>query len=88
MKKRTIGFIGGGNMATSLLGGLISDGCPASNIWVAEPDADRRETLASRFGVATTANNNELVEAVDVVVLAVKPQVLHEACRGIAPPRF
>ena len=84
MKKRTIGFIGGGNMATSLLGGLISDGCPASNIWVAEPDADRRETLASRFGVATTANNNELVEAVDVVVLAVKPQVLHEACRGIA----
>lgn len=84
MKKRTIGFIGGGNMATSLLGGLISDGCPASSIWVAEPDADRRETLASRFGVATTANNNELVEAVDVVVLAVKPQVLHEACRGIA----
>lgn len=84
MKKRTIGFIGGGNMATSLLGGLISDNCPPGNIWVAEPDAARREELASRFGVNTTADNGELVTAVDVVVLAVKPQVLHEVCRGIA----
>lgn len=71
-------------MATSLLGGLISDNCPPGNIWVAEPDAARREELASRFGVNTTADNGELVTAVDVVVLAVKPQVLHEVCRGIA----
>lgn len=84
MKKRTIGFIGGGNMATSLLGGLISDNCPPGNIWVAEPDAARREELASRFGVNTTADNGELVAAVDVVVLAVKPQVLNKVCRGIA----
>lgn len=84
MKKRIIGFIGGGNMASSLLGGLISDKCPAGNIWVAEPDAGRREALADRYGVNTTADNSELVGAVDVVVLAVKPQVLHEVCRGIA----
>ena len=84
MKKRTIGFIGGGNMATSLLGGLISDNCPPGNIWVAEPDTARREELSSRFGVKTTADNGELVAAVDVVVLAVKPQVLNEVCHGIA----
>lgn len=84
MEKHTIGFIGGGNMATSLLGGLISDRCPARNIWVAEPDAARREALTSRFGVTTTADNAELAAAVDVLVLAVKPQVLHEVCRGIA----
>lgn len=84
MKKRTIGFIGGGNMATSLLGGLISDNCPPGNIWVAEPDAGRREALASRYGINATADNRELVARADVVVLAVKPQVLREVCLDIA----
>lgn len=84
MQTRKIGFIGGGNMATSLLGGLISDGYAAQNIWIAEPDAGRREDLASRFGVHTGADNAELANAVDVVVLAVKPQMLHEVCQEIA----
>lgn len=83
MKKRTIGFIGGGNMASSLLGGLICDNCPASSIWVAEPDAARRDELAKRYEVNTTVDNNELAGAVDVVVLAVKPQMMAEVCRGI-----
>jgi len=84
MEKRKIGFIGGGNMATSLIGGLISDECRAANIWVAEPDAERREALTSRYGVTVTADNAELAAAVDVVVLAVKPQVLHEVCASIS----
>jgi len=84
MKKSTIGFIGGGNMATSLLGGLICDNCPPANIWVADPDAGRREELAERFGITTTDDNNALAAAVDVVVLAVKPQVLSDVCRDIA----
>lgn len=87
MKKRTIGFIGGGNMATSLLGGLISGDCPAGNIWVAEPDAGRREALADKYGINTTADNSELVTSTDAVVLAVKPQVLREVCLGIAEAR-
>jgi pyrroline-5-carboxylate reductase len=84
MENRKIGFIGGGNMATSLLGGLISDECRPANIWVAEPDAARREQLANRYGVNVTDANAELVAAVDVVVLAVKPQVLHDVCSDIA----
>jgi pyrroline-5-carboxylate reductase len=84
MEKRKIGFIGGGNMATSLIGGLISDDARAANIWVAEPDAERRDALANRYGVTVTADNAELVAAVDVVVLAVKPQVLHEVCASIS----
>lgn len=83
MKKSKIGFIGGGNMAASLIGGLISDGFAAANVIVAEPTATRREELASQFGVQTTADNSELTAAVDVVVLAVKPQVLREVCTGI-----
>lgn len=84
MQTRNIGFIGGGNMTTSLLGGLISDGFAADNIWVSEPDNERRESLSARFGVHTGSDNSELVNAVDVVVLAVKPQMLHEVCSGIA----
>jgi len=84
MEKRKIGFIGGGNMASSLIGGIISDECHAANIWVAEPSAKQREALANRFGVNVTADNAELIAAVDVVVLAVKPQVLHEVCGSIS----
>lgn len=84
MKKSKIGFIGGGNMAASLIGGLISDGFAAANITVAEPTEAQRKELADQFGVQTTADNNELAAHVDVVVLAVKPQVLREVCNGIA----
>ncbi len=83
MEKRKIGFIGGGNMATSLIGGLISDDCSPANIWVAEPDASRREALADRYGINVTEDNAELAATVDVVVLAVKPQVLYAVCTHI-----
>ena len=84
MQKSKIGFVGGGNMATSLIGGLISDGCPADALWVADPSPERCEDLATRFGIHTCSGNTELVNAVDVVVLAVKPQMMHEVCKEIA----
>lgn len=84
MNDSNIGFIGGGNMARSLIGGLVADGVAPQRIWVAEPDAERRAALATQFGVHITADNTELAAAVDALVLAVKPQQMQAVCGGIA----
>ncbi len=84
MQHTKIGFIGGGNMAASLIGGLIADGTTPSQIRVAEPDAQRAESLKQQFAVQIAADNGALVEESDVVVLAVKPQVLRDVCHHIA----
>jgi pyrroline-5-carboxylate reductase len=78
-----IAFIGGGNMATSLVGGLVTAGTTPSSILVAEPDADRRSFLSRQFGIATTASNLETLQQ-DVVVLSVKPQMMQAVCRQLA----
>jgi pyrroline-5-carboxylate reductase len=78
-----IAFIGGGNMATSLVGGLIAAGSSSASIIVAEPDTDKRTQLSKQFGVATTADNNEALLQ-DVVVLSVKPQLMQIVCRQLA----
>lgn len=83
MKDATIGFIGGGNMAGSLIGGLIADHVDPGRIWVSEPDGERLRHLADTFGVHTAGSNAELVAAVDTVVLAVKPQAMKEVCAGL-----
>ncbi len=74
MKTQNIGFIGGGNMASSLINGLISSGHSAKQIWVADTDQDKLSNLATRLHINTSATNDALIEEVDVVVLAVKPQ--------------
>jgi pyrroline-5-carboxylate reductase len=84
MQHTKIGFIGGGNMAASLIGGLIADGTTPSQIRVAEPDAQRAESLKQQFAVQIAADNGALVEESDVVVLAIKPQVLRDVCQQIA----
>jgi len=76
MKHHPIGFIGGGNMACSLIGGLIADGCDASSIWVADPSDQQRHTVASTYGVETSVSNKEVVARSDIIVLAVKPQII------------
>jgi pyrroline-5-carboxylate reductase len=83
----TIGFIGGGNMAASLIGGLINSGVPVSDISVAEPDEQRRQTLEQQFSINTTADNNVIAHN-EVIVLAVKPQLLKQVCTQLdAPPQ-
>lgn len=83
MRDATIGFIGGGNMARSLIGGLIADGKATDRIWVSDPSESQRSLLQERFGIHVTDSNDALVEACDVVVLAVKPQVLGEVCQSL-----
>jgi pyrroline-5-carboxylate reductase len=84
MKTSRLRFIGAGNMARSLVGGLIADGCDPALIRLSDPDADRIQDLAHRLGVRILGDNRAVVEDADVVVLAVKPQVLPAVAREIA----
>ncbi len=77
-----IAFIGGGNMTTSLVGGLLAADKTAQ-IWVTEPDPVKRRELEQQFGVQTRTDNQAALAA-DVVVLAVKPQLLQSVCRELA----
>ena len=71
-----IAFIGGGNMARSLIGGLLKTGVAASSITVAEPRAEARQELGRDFGIASYAENRLAAAEADVLVLAVKPQIM------------
>ncbi len=70
-------------MAASLIGGLINAGTTASDITVAEPDEKQRQSLKNRFGINTTADNTNTLPY-DIVVLAVKPQLLKQVCQQLA----
>lgn len=85
MKQTTIGFIGGGNMAYSLIGGLIADGYQPSAIKVADTDEHQRQFVTSSYHVQTTASNQDVFAASDIVVLAVKPQVMRTVASEIGP---
>lgn len=80
----TVTFIGGGNMARSLIGGLVARGRPASGIHVAEPHAPFREALARDFSVHVHADNATAAANGAVWVVAVKPQVLREVAEALA----
>ncbi len=69
-------------MAASLIGGLIDAGTAASDITVAEPDENQRQTLAGQFKVNTSADNNDTLKC-EVVLLAVKPQLLKTVCQQL-----
>lgn len=78
-----IAFIGGGNMAASLIGGLIAAGHPATAIRVSEPDAARAAALQERYGLVVARDNVDAVTGADIVVLATKPQQVASAVRGL-----
>ncbi|WP_394754439.1 pyrroline-5-carboxylate reductase [Crenothrix sp.] len=84
MHTQKIGFIGGGNMATSLISGLIASGHPAEHIWVSDISLDTLALLAANLHVNTTADNNAVLTSVDVVVFAVKPQMLKSVATAAA----
>lgn len=80
MNMQTIAFVGGGNMARSLVGGLVADGWPPNHIRVADPAPEQLDFIIQQAsGVSVTANNLEAVDGADVVLFAVKPRVLKAA---------
>lgn len=83
MNNAGIAFIGGGNMAASLIAGLIADGQSPTGLWVAEPDAGRREGLRERFGVQVVADNRDALPHAETLVLCVKPQLAPTVCREL-----
>ncbi|MCM2321492.1 MAG: pyrroline-5-carboxylate reductase [Pseudomonas sp.] len=80
-----IAFIGAGNMATSLIGGLIARSVPAERITASEPQAEQRQRIAGEHGIAVFEDNAAAAAGADIVVLAVKPQVMKEVCLALAP---
>jgi pyrroline-5-carboxylate reductase len=77
-------FIGGGNMATSLIGGLIAQGHSADSISVSDPNESQRDQLKQQYAVNTFAECGPAMENADIVVLAVKPQVMKAVASNAA----
>lgn len=80
----TIGFIGAGNMAGSLMGGMIAKGTPAASITAFDPNTEGLEALASQTGISACDSNEQLIARSDIVVIAVKPQVLKQVLSPLA----
>lgn len=78
-----IGFIGAGNMASSLLTGLVQQGIPGRQLGAADPDPEKRASVARIDGLLATPDNATIARRADVLVLAVKPQALEAACRAL-----
>ena len=80
-----ITFIGGGNMAAALIGGLIGKGHAAAGIRVVEIQAEARARLSAQFGVACVDSVAAAAPLGEVVVLAVKPQQMRAAAQALQP---
>jgi len=81
----TIGFLGGGMMAEALIGGITGGLTTTDKIVVSDPVAPRLQYLQTKFpGVTTTADNQEVVQKADIIILAVKPQVFTQVAESLA----
>ena len=83
MQTKTIGFIGGGNMATSLISGLIASKHPRENINVYDIDDNKLQSLKSTFNIQTHSTCENLALHSDIIVLAVKPQTMKSVCENV-----
>ncbi|MGM0541709.1 MAG: pyrroline-5-carboxylate reductase [Pseudomonadota bacterium] len=80
---QTICFIGAGNMAQSLIGGLLASGYSKTHIIATDPTSAQRDQITQTFGIHCFADNNEAISQADIIVLAVKPQILRSVCKDI-----
>lgn len=79
----TVAFIGAGNMAKAIIGGMLNGGFAGAQIIAADPNPDQLAEFAQQ-GVRTTSDNLAAIDAADIVVLAVKPQVMKQVCEPLA----
>lgn len=84
MSNATIAIIGAGNMGASLLGGLIAKHYLPNNLWITDTDADKLSLLKKQFQIHTTVDNHAALAQADVIILAVKPQMLSSVVQELA----
>lgn len=82
---KKISFIGAGNMSNAIIRGLIAQGYPADHIVASNPSQPKLDALKKDLNIKTTNSNVEAIDMTDVVVLSVKPQVLHDVCKAFIP---
>lgn len=79
-----IAIIGVGNMGASLLGGLCQHGFSANHIWITDPYQEKLSALQKTYHVNIAPDNHEAAANANVIILAVKPQIMHDVCKEIA----
>jgi len=85
IKDKKVGFLGAGNMGEAIIKGLLQTGLvPASSIAATDARADRLEQVAKQYGIRAATSNRELVAEADVVILAVKPQIMSGVLKDVA----
>ena len=85
MSNTRIAFIGAGNMAASLIGGLRAKGLDAAQLRASDPGAETRAKVNAEHGIDVFADNADAIQGADVVVLAVKPQAMKAVCEALRP---
>ena len=85
MTTATLAFIGAGNMAGSIIGGLIDNGYDPEHIIASDPGLETLQSLQTQFGIKIAENNSDAVRDANVVILAVKPQVMKPVVTELAP---
>ena len=84
MSNKIIGFIGSGNMATAMMGGIINANLvPANQIVCSDPSENKLIKIKDSYGVTVTTNNSEVARKSDILVLSVKPQFYPEVIMEI-----
>ena len=85
IKDKKVGFLGSGNMGEAIIKGLLQTGLvPASSIAATDARADRLDQIAKQYGIRAAASNRDLVTEADVVILAVKPQIMSAVLKDVA----